>query len=108
MFLLGPTQSSSILYICVNKNAESPDERKWSFVLSSMDGQSGGLYTPRWQPCCLFRCLLRRDLSHRTSHCTSHARLAYVSRTFRLSHTCLTLTCGSAVDRCTPISNPRL
>src|SRR5438045_4512725 len=29
----------------VNKNADSPEERKWSFVLSSMDGQSGDLYT---------------------------------------------------------------
>jgi hypothetical protein len=31
--------------ITVNKNADSPEERKWSFVLSTMDGQSGGLYT---------------------------------------------------------------
>ncbi len=29
----------------INKNADSPEERKWSFVLSSMDGQSGVLYT---------------------------------------------------------------
>ena len=29
----------------INKNADSPEERKWSFVLSTMDGQSGGLYT---------------------------------------------------------------
>ena len=79
----------------VNKNANGLGERKWSFVLSSMDGQSGVLYTPRWQPCCLFCCLLRRDLSHHTSHRTSHTRLTHVSRTFRLSHTCLTLICGS-------------
>src|SRR3989440_12802657 len=37
---LGASTSASI-----NKNADSPEERKWSFVLSSMDGQSGDLYT---------------------------------------------------------------
>ena len=31
--------------ISVNKNADSLEREKWSFVLSSMDGQSGDLYT---------------------------------------------------------------
>jgi hypothetical protein len=37
--------------ITVNKNADSPEERKWSFVLSSTDGKSGGLNT-LWLPVC--------------------------------------------------------
>src|SRR6266496_1495719 len=71
----------------VNKNADSPEERKWSFVLSSMDGQSGVLYTSVAVLLPVLSDVIRFSTSHRTSHRTSHhtshrtshARLTHVS-----------------------------
>ena len=59
----------------VNKNADSPEERKWSFVLSSMDGKSGGLNTPR---CSSAACSANTDETFHVSsaHLMSHICLA--------------------------------
>jgi hypothetical protein len=75
----------------VNKCADGPEERKWSFVLSTMDGQSGDLYTS------MAASLHQAAAGSSNICCTVRRTICFI---YVLAHPLLANRCGESCQFC--------